>query len=119
MAYTAPWQLMGIWVSGDVGGITIYTDQRGRKTAFPKSPPEKPPSEKQIHQRARFRTAQVAWSNLTDTEKRNLEEACIRTSLVLTGQNLYISASLRNDDEGLVTVSRQANVPLPTVTYIP
>ncbi len=118
MAYTPPWQLFGTWVSGDVDEITIYTDRFGRKVAFPKAPPEKPPSPRQIHQRERFRLAHVAWKALTDSEKAQLELAALRGSLVMTGQNLYISVALRNDSLALLTLQRQTQTNLPAVPFI-
>jgi len=105
--------LLGIRVQGDLGPWTIYTDRYGRKKWFLFSPPTKPPTDAQIAQRGRFRTAQANWSNLSDQEKKNLETACLRTSLVLTGQNLFISAQLTGKQEALQVVARQAKVTLP------
>ncbi len=119
MAFTVPWQLMGIWVSGDVGELTIYTDRFGRKVPFPKSPPKEPPSPRQVHQRERFRLAHVAWKALTDVEKEQLELATNRGSVVMTGQNLFISVALNNSQDGLDTLARQTNTTLPTVEFIP
>ncbi len=119
MAVTAPWQLLGIWVSGDVGHYTIYTDMHGRKVVFPKSPPEKPPSANQIHQRARFKAAQAAWAALTDQEKQQLEDASKRGSLVMTGQNLFVRVALRNENQALICLARQTSTTLPTVEFIP
>ena len=118
MAYTVPWQLMGIWVSGDIGGLTIYTDRFGRKVAFPKSPPQEPPSEAQVHQRDRFRRAQVAWKALTDAEKTQLEIASVRGSLVMTGQNLFMSVAMRDDNIALQTLAKQTDTILPNVEFI-
>lgn len=118
MAFTIPWQVMGIWVSGDIGDLTIYTDRFGRKVAFPKAPPQEPPSEAQVHQRGRFRRAQVAWKALTDAEKKQLEIASIRGSLVMTGQNLFMSVALRDDNTALQTLARQTKTVLPTVDFI-
>ena len=118
MAYTTPWQFLGIWVSGDVGDVTIYTDRFGRKVAFPKSPPKEPPSVQQIHQRNRFATAQNNWRQLTDDEKQQLETATLRGALVMTGQNLFISVALKNDNLALQTLAKQTNTTLPTIAYV-
>ena len=118
MAYTVPWQLMGIWVSGDVGDFTIYTDRFGRKVVFPKSPPKKPASKAQISHRARFKTAQSAWNDLSDSDKARLEEATLKSGIVMTGQNLYISVAMKNDQTALDTVSRQTGISLPTIPYV-
>lgn len=118
MAWSIPWNLIGTWVSGDVGGYTVYTDRFGRKTVFPKSPPEKPPTTAQLAQRARFAAAQSAWSQLSASEKANLEAACRRLSLSLTGQNLFMKASLMNMDSALRTVERQSGITLPAAPYV-
>ena len=110
---------MGIWVSGDVGDHTIYTDRFGRKVPFPKSPPKKPPSSKQDHQRERFRLAHVAWNALSTEEKQQLEVATIRGSIVMTGQNLFISVALNDTQDGLDTLARQTGTSLPTIEFIP
>jgi hypothetical protein len=118
VAWSIPWNLLGTWVSGDLGGYTIYTDRFGRKNVFEKSPPEKPPTPAQIHQRARFKQAQAAWRALTPQERDNLETATRRLSIPMTGQNLYLKAALRNMDSAVRTVERQSGIPLPTVPYI-
>lgn len=115
MAFTIPWNLVGIEVSGDIGDLTIYTDRFGQKVAFPKSPPKEPPSRLQIIQRASFRTAQAAWAALTPVEKSNLEEATKRVSAPLTGQNLFISAVIRDSNADLITFESQSGLPLPRV----
>lgn len=110
---------MGIWVSGDVGGLTIYTDRFGRKVPFPKSPPKEPASPRQVHQRERFRLAQAAWKSLSDDDKAQLELATNRGSVVMTGQNLFMSVALHNSQDGLDTLARQTDTNLPTVEFIP
>ncbi len=119
MAWTVPWELFGTWVSGDIDGLTIYTDRFGRKVAFPKAPPDKPPSPEQVALRARFKTAQENWKALTDIEKKNLEDAMRKANAVMTGQNLFISVSLTNDQEAYATVQRQTGISLVAITFIP
>lgn len=118
MAWTVPWNLLGLTVSGDVGGITIYTDRFGRKVAFPKSPPEKPPSAAQSHQRTRFTQAQAAWAALSAQEKACLEDAALKGGMVATGQNLYIKVALTNDTPALDTLAQQTGTILPPVPFI-
>ncbi len=119
MAWTVPWNLIGLGVAGDVGGLTVYTDRFGRKVAYPKSPPDKPPSDLQIAQRTRFREAQAAWSALDLGQKLNLELAVMKSSICMTGQNLYITVALKNDQAGLDTIARQTDLTLPQVPFIP
>lgn len=118
MAWSIPWQILGLTVSGDVGGFTIYTDRYNRKVVFPKSPPEKPPSEEQIALRSRFTEAQSAWSVLNASNKAALEEACRKLSVPMTGQNLYIKVALTNDQGALETLERQSGITLPAIPYI-
>lgn len=114
MAFTVPFHMMGMWVSGDIGDFTVYTDRFGRKTAFPRSPPDKPPSPQQTVQRNAFAAAQSNWSSLTTDEKAALELVTNRVGLCLTGQNLWIHVLLRKADELLVTLEHQTGIQLPT-----
>lgn len=118
MAYTIPWNLIGLSVSGDFADLTLYTDRFNRKVAFPKAPPEKPPTAQQTAQRSRFTQAQAAWKALDQSQKDSLEEATKKGSLVMTGQNLYISVALMNDTTALKTLERQTGIILPDVPYI-
>lgn len=113
MAWTVPWNLMGIAVAGDVAGLTVYTDRFMKKVAYPFAPPKEPPSPLQVAQREKFRVAQLAWRNLTPEQKQSLELACHKTAIPLTGQNLYMSAQLRNDPDSYKTIEHQSGIPLP------
>lgn len=115
MAWTVPWQLMGTWVSGDVGGHTIYTDKFGRKVVFPKAPPDKPPSPSQVLQRANFAQAQKGWAGLTDQQKKDLENVVKRTSICMTGQNLWMSLVMMDSVELKKTLEHQTGITLPVL----
>lgn len=115
MAWTVPWNLIGMEVSGDIDGLTIYTNRFGKKVAFPKAPPKEPPSARQIIQRAAFKTAQAAWMNLSGTQKTSLEDATKKVSAPLTGQNLYISSIIRNSNSDLITFESQSGITLPRI----
>jgi len=119
MAFTIPWQLMGTTVQGDFADLTIYTDRFNRKIAYRKEHSTKPRSAAQQLQSLRFKLAQSAWKALSPGEKRNLELATLRLSMCLTGQNLFISAAMRNMTTAYATVARQANLPLPALPAIP
>jgi|SRR3990170_503150 len=113
MAWTVPWNLIAMGLSGDVGDFTVYTDRFMRKVVFPRSPPKVPSSELQLAWRAKFKNAQASWNLLSTQEKENLENACRRTSSSLTGQNLWISCSLKLDNGSLNTLEKQSGLPLP------
>src|SRR6266850_835130 len=107
-----PGALLGIWLSGDFGEMTAYTKKDGTIVIFPKSPPDKPPSPKQIIQRLRFKLAQRNYMNLTKVERSQWEMLIMRNYLDLTGQNAYISLSLDPDDAKLETLNRRAGMSL-------
>lgn len=119
MAWSVPWNLIGLQVSGDVGGFTVYTDRYGQKVVFPKSPPEEPPSEKRIAQRNRFKLAQEDWQSLDQQTKADLEEMCRRASVPLTGQNLWIHSALTNDADAMRTLMDQTGITTPVPEFIP
>ena len=102
--------LWGMVVSGDIGDLTVYTDRFGKKVAFQKSPPKKPPTDLQIAQRERFRLAQVEYMGLTPLQKADYELLVTRASLCLTGQNLFIHVGLKGDFNVLDTIQRQHGV---------
>jgi hypothetical protein len=106
---------MGLQVSGDFADLTIYTDRYGRKVPFLKSPPKEPPSPAQVAQRASFRAAQQSWAALSASQKAALEDACRRTSIPLTGQNLWIHTKMKLDDAAYHTIERQSGINLPSL----
>jgi hypothetical protein len=113
MAWTIPWNLLGAQVAGDLADYTVYSDRFNRKIPFPKSPPKEPPSPLQQAQRSAFASAQAAWSGLSTDEKAALEAAVKISSIPLTGQNLYISCTMRGDADSYATIARQSGIPLP------
>lgn len=110
MAWTAPWQLMGILVSGDVGDLTIYTDRFDRKVPFPRSPPKQPASPKQLLLRARFRIAQANYMATTKQVKQAWEDITKTLSIPQTGQNLFISLSFSQDHAAMQTLVQQSSI---------
>lgn len=99
--------LIGLIVSGDVDGITIYTDRYSRKVAYPKAPPKEPPTKMQIDVRARFKAAQAEYMDLSAAEKTNYELLTKAAALCLTGQNLFISVAMKRNYEILTTLQEQ------------
>lgn len=107
---------MGTTVSGDLGDYTIYTDRYGRKVAYPRSPPTKPPSESQVIQRARFAAAIADWIALAEDTRFDWERASLRSSICMTGHNLYIHFALVRHDRVRQTLERQTGLTLPAPT---
>ncbi len=118
MALTVPAEFLGLMISGDVDGITIYTDRHGRKVSYKKAPPLKPASVLQALQRGRFRDAMANWRDATQAVRDDWETASLRTHLCMTGLNLWLHFSLKGRQPALDTISAQALLPLimpPTV----
>lgn len=110
MALGIPASMIGIIVSGDVSGLTIYTDRYGRKVAFPKAPPKEPPTDFQIYYRSRFRTAQQNYMALTAFQKKAYEDLTKAASLCMTGQNLWIHVALKHTFTLLDTLQTQHGI---------
>lgn len=119
MAFTTlPLHVMGTRVMGDCGGFTMYTDRHHRKVYYQKAPPQKPASPKQRLLRDLFGKAVRAWKALSDADKATLERAVAKTSLCLTGQNLFTSCSLCSRSEVYLTIGRQAGETLPPLAIL-
>lgn len=103
---------LGLIVSGDLDGITIYTDRYGRKTAFPKSPPLTPPTFIQLWQRNRFRLAMQTWTMLSRAERQAYVQCVKRLSLCMTSTSLWCGLSLQENLNLYTTIQRQYGQPL-------
>jgi hypothetical protein len=110
MALGLPPGALGLIVSGDIDGLTIYTDRHGRKVAYPKAPPKEPPTDFQIYYRNRFKTAQANYMALTAPQKADYEDLTKRANLCLTGQNLFIHVALKHTFGLLDTLQQQTGV---------
>ena len=110
MAWTIPWDLIGLTVSGDFGDLTVYTNRFGKKVFYPRAPPDKPPSLLQVQQRQRFRNAVLAYMALTAAEKADWERITLKSSCCLTGQNLFIKVALKRQYDALETLRRQTGI---------
>lgn len=110
MALGIPASAIGLIVSGDVDGLTIYTDRYGRKVVYPKAPPKEPPTQPQIDLRARFRAAQAQYMALSLADRYDWELLSLRSNLCMTGQNLLIHVAMRHALPLLDTLMRQTGV---------
>ena len=107
--------LIGLWISGDIGEYSCYTDRYGRKVFYYYTPPAKPPSPAQVRCRARFAESHRTWKSLTDLEKLALEDCSRKLSLRITGKNIWMSASLTHRDSQYLTLQRQSGITLPAL----
>lgn len=110
MALGVPASILGLIVSGDCSGETIYTDRHGRKVHYPVAPPKEPPTDFQIAHRARFRAAQQQYMALSPADRQKWEQIALRANLCLTGQNLLIHVAMMNALGLLDTLIRQTGV---------
>ncbi len=110
MALGIPASILGLIVSGDCSGETIYTDRHGRKIHFPVAPPKKPPTQMQIDIRARFTAAQAEYMTLSPIDREDWELLTKRASLCMTGQNLFISVAMRRTYGTLDTIVKQTGI---------
>jgi len=112
MAIGVPASILGLIVSGDINGMSVYTDRHGRKIAYEKAPPTKPPSVLQALQRERFKAAMANWKAATTAIKIDWENVSLATSLCMTGLNMWLHFSLKGTTEGLSAFSRQSGITL-------
>ncbi len=110
MALGFPLNVLGLIVSGDIDGITIYTDRYNRKVGYPKAPPKEPPTEFQVYYRTRFKTAQANYMALSVAEKKDYEDLSRASSICMSGQNLFIHVALKHSFGLLDTLQRQTGI---------
>lgn len=112
MAFGISAQWLGLIVSGDLDGCTIYTDRYGKKVWFPVAPPLSPPSFIQIWQRGRFRTAMEAWTLLTKPEQELYRQAVKKLYLCMPQTGLWCCLCLQSDNTLYQTIKRQSGLNL-------
>lgn len=110
MALGVPLSILGLIVSGDIGGITIYSDRHNRKVGYPKAPPKEPPTDNQVYYRTRFQTSQANYMALTPPQKAAYELLTKAASLCMNGQNLYIHVSMKHAFGLLDTLQQQHGI---------
>lgn len=110
--------ILGLIVSGDVAGITIYTDRHNRKVAYPKAPPKEPPTKMQVDVRARFKSAQKEYMGLTPLQKSEYELLTKAVGLCMTGQNLFISVAMKRTYGILDTLQLQTGISVTPPTPV-
>ena len=107
-----PLSILGFRPTGDLAGLTCYSTKKNKKVWFPKSPPEKPPSPRQIAQRSKFKLVGRLWRNLPDADRAQWRLAERRGSLVITGYNLFLWYHLGGDPNIIRTIQRQTDTNL-------
>jgi len=110
--------LLGLVYWGDIGELTIYRSQRGKLVWFQKTWPKEPASAKQRIYRQAFRDAGKTWQALSVIERDQYELASRRSSVCMTGYNIWVYASTTGDPAVIDTIERQTQTvltrPLPS-----
>lgn len=104
--------LLGFRVTGDLGPITLYTDQRGEIVFYPRKPAMEAPTTGQILQRQRFTAAAAGWQGLGRATQEKWDLATHRLSLRLTGYDLWVYFRVKSDFTTIRTIERQTGLAL-------
>lgn len=103
---------VGLRPTGDLAGLTAYSNRKGKVVWFPKSPPTKPASIRQLHQRYLFAAAAQGWRTLCISTQVKWKAAAAAAHLFLTGYTLWMSWRLKPDRGAMRTIERITNIQL-------
>jgi hypothetical protein len=103
---------LGFVLWGDIAETTMYRRPDKRVVFFSKTYPDKPPSAKQIVDRAKFSAAAATWKSLSAPQRLQWRRAAARSSLCMTGYNLFVAATILPDPLALATIARQTRTTL-------
>lgn len=109
---TAMVPFLGFIAWGDINELSVYRDKQGKMIFFPKTWPDKPPSESQLAQRAKYTAAAVLWKALSDNEREQWDLACRRACLCMHGYNLWQHWQQMADESAIRTLERQTKTVL-------
>jgi hypothetical protein len=97
---------------GDFADLTMYRNRKGKVVVFNKTWPEILPQEAIAAQKAKFKTASLAWQALSAVTRAKWEAVTKRLSLSMTGYNLWMSWQLKPDPAAMATLQRQSGIDL-------
>lgn len=103
---------VGLRPTGDLAGLTAYSNRKGKVVWFPKSPPTKPASMRQLHQRYLFAAAALGWKTLSASTRSQWHAAAAAAHLYLNGYTLWMSWRLDPDVGAMRTIQRITNITL-------
>jgi len=109
--------VFGFVVWGDFGPLTMYRRYDGRIVTLLKTWPHKPPSQKQLNQRAAFSSAAAAWNALTPAQRAQWTAAAARASLPMTGYDIFLHWLLTPPATTMYTLQRQTATHLVPATW--
>lgn len=103
---------LGLIQWGDIAYWTTYRAHNGLLVWFPKTYPEKPPSQQQLTERQKLRDAAAAWRQLTQPQRDAYNQAIKTLSLCITTFGLYFTLSQPQNTQLKQTIQRQARITL-------
>ena len=103
--------LLGLQVTGDLGGVTYVQNKQLRRVAYAKTYPQKTPSQLQEYRRERFRAAVAAWRSLSDQDKSTLDQIAENLKACMSGYNIFISCYLTGQDTWIPGWAEEFNLP--------
>lgn len=104
--------LLGFNLTGDFGGLTCYTTEKGKVVMFPRAPPLNPPSDAQQLQRDRLTEAAHEWAQFSLATQQKWQQAARRASLRITGYNLFVYWWMSGDTAIIATIDNQTGLDL-------
>ena len=103
--------ILGLQVTGDLGGITYVQNQQGRRTSYAKTYPSGTPSHLQEYRRKRFKKAVAAWQKLSKSDKKTLDQIADNLNACMSGYNIFISTMLTGQDTWIPEWAEQMGLP--------
>lgn len=105
-------RFLGLYPSGDLGPLTIYTSKRKGIVYFAKAPPKELPTVLQRRVRARLTLAAWLWTMLPETARQAWLLAARKANLRITGYNLYCYWVMTDNLAAIKTIERQTGIQL-------
>lgn len=103
---------LGLSIQGDLGGITTYTNHRGKVVMFPRASPLNPPSPAQEAQRDVYRRIAAAWRDYTPQQRQAWLTCARRAGLIIGGYQLLTWFAVSRNEPALRTLERQTGITL-------
>jgi len=106
-AFLAPF---GLFPSGDIGPLTLYTDRDRQVVAYPRAPPTRPPSYMQQRQRRVWEAAAASWRTTPPTARSNWDRVCRANGIPLSGHQLFMHLNTTIQRESLEVLAAAAHL---------
>ncbi len=104
---------LGLIQWGDIGGWTSYRAKNGKLVWFPKTYPDKPPTQAQLAEREKLSHAARNWHQLSHEQRQRYNAAIRKLSLCITTFALYFTLSLPQYADLKKIIEKQSGLELP------